>query len=43
MNKSVYSKTIENVKNRVDVKLFTNVEDYNLFVVVSKKIFKKNL
>ena len=42
MNNSFYSKTMENVRNRVDVRFATNAKDYQIIVnrpsFVSQKI-----
>ena len=47
MNISVYDKTMENLKNRLDVRLATNSKEYQKLVskpsLVSQKIFNKNL
>lgn len=46
MNNSVHIKTIENLKNRVDIRL-TNSKDYQKSInkprFVSQKIFKKKI
>ena len=47
MNKSMYGKTIENLRNRVDVSLLIYSKDYQKFVskpsISFQKIFNKNL
>lgn len=46
-NNSAYGKTMENVRNRIDVRLNTNAKDYKKLVsrpsFVSQKIFNKDL
>ena len=47
MNNSVYGKTIENLRKKVNVRLVNNAEDYKKWVsrpsFVSEKIFSKDL
>ena len=47
MNKSMHGKTIENLRNRVDVSLLIYSKDYQKLVskpsISSQKIFNKNL
>ena len=47
MNNSVYRKTVENLRKRINVRLVDNVKDYKKYVskptFVSQKIFSKNL
>ena len=46
-NNSAYGKTMENVRNRIDVRLNTNAKDYKKLVsrpsFVSQKTFNKDL
>ena len=47
MNNSAYGKNIENVRNRVDVRIVRNAKSYRKLIrklsLVSQKIFNKNL
>ena len=47
MNNSVYGKTMENLRKRINVRLINNANDYKKFVskpsFVSQKIFSENL
>ena len=47
MINSVYGKTMENLKKRINVRLINNAKDYNKYVskpvFVSQKICSKNL
>ena len=44
---SVYGKTMENLRNRVDIRLATNAKDYQILLnrpsYISQKIFNENL
>ena len=41
MNNSFYSKTMENVRNRVDVRFATNAKDYQIIVNRSSFVSQK--
>ena len=47
MNNSVYGKTVENLRKKINVRLVNNAEDYKKWVsrpsFVSEKIFSKDL